>query len=90
MVILWLLHHILRHNLLLMIAFLIDLCSVHVIIHKALSLEEVLPSLLLLDLLLTLVQALLLLLLLLLVDHPILELLDQANKLHLSMISFTC
>jgi hypothetical protein len=89
MVILWLLHHILRHNLLLMIAFLIDLCSVHVIIHKALSLEEVLPSLLLLDLLLTLVQALLLLLLLL-VDHPILELLDQANKLHLSMISFTC
>jgi len=71
-----------------MIAFLIDLGSVHVIIHKALSLEEVLPSLLLLDLLLTLVQALLLLLL---VDHSVFELLDQANKLKLSkMVEVTC
>lgn len=74
---LWLCDH------LLMITLICD--GIHVIVHEALSLEEVLPPLLLLDLLLALIQCESLLLLLLLVlglDHiPLFELFQEFDQL---------
>ena len=71
---LWLWDH------LLMIALICD--GIHVIVHEALPLEEVLPPLLLLDLLLALVQGESLLLLVLGLDHiALFELLQEFDQL---------
>ena len=70
----------LNHRLLMVTLIICD--CVDIVVHEALSLKEVLPSLLLLYLLLTLVQSLSLLSALKLHKKTFLKLFQKANQLH--------